>query len=145
MHCWTRVVQHNERGTFSGEGICKEFFAFCNMFWSFLFPVAVYFSSKWEETSAGWFLWCNSHSPNFFFFNACIFKDLELIFLIKYKQTIFLSKMSRVICVCSTGPRRFWFVLESAAVSYSDFVWPALLWQAGAGNNLSLSHQNIPL
>lgn len=58
----------------------------------------------------------------FFFFNACIVKDLDLIFLIKYKQAIFLSKVSRVICVCSTRPRRFWFVLESAAVSYSDFV-----------------------
>lgn len=41
---------------------------------------------------------------------------------IKYKQTVFLPKVSRVICVCLTGPRRFWFVQESAAVSYSDFV-----------------------
>lgn len=84
-----------------------------------------------------------------FYFFLCLYiqrpRSDFFFFIIIYKQTIFLSKVSRIICVCSTGPRRFWFLLESAAVSYSDFVWPALLWQAGAGNNLSLSHQNIPL
>lgn len=60
--------------------------------------------------------------PNFFFFNACIFKALVLAFLLNTSKQFFFSRVSRVICVCLSGPRRFWFVLESAAVSYSDFV-----------------------
>lgn len=121
------------------------FFHFVIYSGNFFFPVALYFSSEWKETSAGWFLWCNSHSSKFIFFFMLYIQSSRSDLFIKYKQTVFLSKVSTVICVCLTGPRRFWFVQESAAVSYSDFIWPALLWQAGAGNSLSLSHQNIPL
>lgn len=131
---------------FFWRGKCKEKFCISQYVLVFIFfSVALYFSSKQEETSSNCFLWCNSRSSNLLFFYTCYIQGSGFDIFLKYEKTIFLSKASRIIRGCPTGPRRFCFVLESAAVSYNDFVWPALLWRAGAGKNLSSSHQNIPL
>lgn len=87
------------------------------------FPVALYFLQHERKRVQADFYGAIYTPPIFF---LCMYiQSSRSDFFIKYKQTIFFfffSKGSRVIYVCSTGPRRFWFVLESAAVSYSDFI-----------------------
>lgn len=125
----------------------KNNFYFYNKFWGVFFCCSqFFFKTGRNKLRLIFMVQLALLRFNFFFFLHVLYSKIWIwLFFFKYKKTIFLSKASRIIHGCSTGPRRFCFMLESAAFSYNDFVWPTVLWWAGAGNNLSFSHQNIPL
>lgn len=112
------------------------------------FFLALDLTSKQAETSSGWFLWYNSHSSNLIIFTLVYIlrsrSDIKI-----YIYIFFLSNMIRIISSCRAGPRRFGLGLESAAVFSIALcgkgLWPAPHCWAGAGSNLSFSHQNISL